>query len=199
MDFATIKANVRIVDVLGRRGISLRYNGEWGSAVCPLPTHKSGDRDKTFQVNVKQNYFKCWSASCNEKAGKKGGGVINLVALLENCSEYDAAKKLVEMFHVGASVATSKSEPAAKLSTKTAQQIAGRDVVGKQTHHKDSPDDPSASDSVKDYMSEVDAWLDALFKRAEGESDDAYRKRLLNGIKGRLIGSYRAGQKMKIA
>jgi DNA primase len=183
VDFATIKANVRIVDVLARRGISLRYNGEWGSAVCPLPTHKPGDRDKTFQVNVKQNYFKCWSASCNEKAGKKGGDVINLVALLENCSEYEAAKKLSEMFHIE--------------NEKAALRIVERPASLREKPVKDSQKHSTSSDSVQPemkYMASIDQWFDELIKPRGEESEEAYWLRLRKSVKQKLVESFRAGK-----
>lgn len=185
LDFAAIKANVRIVDVLGKRGIPLRYNGEWGSARCPLPSHKAGDTDKTFQVNVHQNYFKCWSKSCNEKAGKKGGDVINLVALLDHCSEGDAAKKLSEMFNVG--------------NEKAAQHIAARpkrNETSKGTEKNRTSPSESVKPDTKGYMADVDAWFDELVKRGTNETDEIYLKRLRNGVKAKLIESFKTGKRV---
>jgi hypothetical protein len=48
-------------------------------------------------------------------------------------------------------------------------------------------------------MQEVEAWFEGLIKRGDQEDDTQYRKRLLNGIKGRLVESYRSGQKSKAA
>lgn len=99
LDFQRIK-EIPIADVCARYKIALRYRGEWGSAMCPLPTHKQGEREKTFSISTAKNYWKCFSASCNEKAGCKGGDVINLVALMGGCSQLAAAKTLAEWFHV---------------------------------------------------------------------------------------------------
>jgi hypothetical protein len=44
----------------------------------------------------------------------------------------------------------------------------------------------NSSSGVK-YMQEVEAWFDELIKRGEQENDAQYRKRLLNGIKTRLV------------
>ena len=78
LDFSELK-KIRIPEVLSRYGVSLRYRGEWASAPCPLPTHKTGDKARTFTVNLQQNYWRCFSESCNEKnGGRKGGDVINL-------------------------------------------------------------------------------------------------------------------------
>jgi hypothetical protein len=48
-------------------------------------------------------------------------------------------------------------------------------------------------------MQEVDAWFDKLFKRSDGEVAFDYWKRTRNGVKKRLIESYRSGQKSKVA
>jgi len=180
VDFARIK-EIRIVEVLAKRGISLRYNGEWGSAVCPLPSHKPGDKDRTFQVNTRQNYFKCWSASCNEKAGKKGGDVINLVALLENCSEYNAAKQLAEMFHIG--------------NEKAAQHIAKRPENPANGTSKRTESNSTSPAGAVNYMASIDIWFDDTFKPLPDEDQDAYWKRARKAVKSKLIESYKAGQK----
>lgn len=189
LDFNAIKA-IPILAVCGKYGIKLRFNGEWGSAVCPLPSHKQGERDKTFQVSVQQNYFKCWSASCNEKAGCKGGDVINFVALMENCSQFEAAKKIAEWFHI-------ETKTAAPRMEKRPETPQGNG--SKPKSQKDCKDSSSPSGSVnvdaKGYMADVDGWLDELLTRISGEADEAYRKRVHNGIKARLIESFRNGKR----
>lgn len=184
IDFGRVKAAVRIVDVCAKYGIQLRFRGDWGSAKCPLPTHKEGEKDKTFQVNIPGNYWKCWSASCNDNAGKKGGDVINFVALMDNCSEYDAAKKLIEWFHLD--------------NKKPAQPIAkrGSEKPPKGSPQKDFTDHTNQSASVKGYMSDVDAWFNELFARRETETDDDYWKRTKNGVKARLVLSFRNGKRV---
>lgn len=178
LDFARIKA-VPITDILVRYGIRLRFNGEWGSAQCPLPTHKPGDNDKAFQVNVAHNYWKCWSASCNDKAGVKGGDCINFVALKEGITQYAAAQKIAEWFHI--------NEKTARPSAERSEKENPKRTVSNTT---------SPSASVKGYMSEVDAWFDELVTRGQGETDDAFWKRVRNGVKARLIDSYKNGQRV---
>jgi hypothetical protein len=51
-----------------------------------------------------------------------------------------------------------------------------------------------ARDSVK-YMQEIDAWFDALFKRGGCETDLEYWKRTRNGVKSKLVESFRNGKK----
>jgi hypothetical protein len=177
VDFAEIKSRVRITDVCLRYGVKLRFNGDWGSAPCPLPSHKPGDKDKTFQVSISGNYFKCWSASCNEKAGAKGGDCINLVALHDGISQYDAAKKLSEWFGI---------------ETKTAPHIGARRET--KPTQKDSKDFTSPAVAVN-YMASIDQWFDETFKPLPDEEDENYWKRVRKAVKSKLVDSYRAGQK----
>lgn len=189
VNFEVIKHGVKITDVCARYGIQLRFRGEWASAKCPLPSHKDGDKDKTFQVNVKGNYWKCWSETCNAKnGGKKGGDVINLVALLDNCSEYQAAQKLADWFGLG-----TNEKPGTPIEHRASEKSP------KGTSQKDSSDHNRSSASVKPdthgYMADVDAWLDQLLMRETAEAEDVYRKRVHNAIKGRLIESFRNGKR----
>ena len=189
VNFEAIKHGVKITDVCARYGIQLRFRGEWASAKCPLPTHKDGDKDKTFQVNVKGNYWKCWSETCNAKnGGKKGGDVINLVALLDNCSEYKAAQKLAEWFHLD-----TNEKPGTPIEHRASEKSP------KGTSQKDSSDHNQSSVSVKPdtrgYMADVDAWFDELFKRRDNETDVDFWKRTRNGVKARLIESFRNGKR----
>jgi len=48
-------------------------------------------------------------------------------------------------------------------------------------------------------MISIEIWFDELFRRGAQEDDAKFRKRVLNGIKGRLVESYRAGQKTRVA
>ena len=65
-------------------------------------SHKQGDRSRCFSINLKRNYWRCFSESCNaNNGGKKGGDVINFVALMEGCREKDAAEKLLRLVQRG--------------------------------------------------------------------------------------------------
>jgi hypothetical protein len=182
LDFTRIK-EIPIADVCARYKVALRYRGEWGSAMCPLPTHKQGEREKTFSISTAKNYFKCFSTSCNEQAGCKGGDVINFVALMDGCSQLDAAKKLADWF--------------------TIPEIKTASHMGKPSNQKPemqkATSEPSTSGENLKYMQEVEAWFDATFKQGEQEPDEEYRKRCLKSLKSRLLDSYRAGQRSKAA
>jgi hypothetical protein len=96
-------------------------------------------------------------------------------------SEKDAAEKLADWYGLN--------------GNKAAPLIERRpEVPHIETHRKDSPDHNPSSDSVK-YMQEVDAWFDGLMKRGESEDEAAYWKRFRNGVKSKLIESYKNEKK----
>ena len=183
LDFAEIK-RIRVVDVCGRYQVTLKFRGDYANAQCPLPTHKEGDKGKSFSINIPGNYWRCFSDSCNaNNGGKRGGDVINFVAAMEKCREKDAAQKLADWYGVGQSKTPVRMEQGSQP---------------KQTAKlKDYPDSKPSDSGVK-YMAEVDAWFDALFKRGERETDLEYWKRTRNGVKTRLVDSYRAGKKAAV-
>ena len=113
IDFARVKREVLVVQVARRYGVDLKGKDPWLHGRCPLPTHESRESNSSFAVNVSQNYWMCHSDSCKKnRNGKRGGDVITLVALKENCGEYDAATKLIEWFHVNGD---SRAAPPAKI------------------------------------------------------------------------------------
>lgn len=187
IDFGKIKLEAKITDVCARYGIQLRFRGEWASAKCPLPTHKDGEKDKTFQVNLPANYWKCWSESCNAKnGGKKGGDVINLVALLENCSEYDAAKKLIEWFHLE----TKKAGP--RIENRPAE-IPSNGNPKRTNSYGNGP----AGGVKSGYMHETGIWLDEMLVQVV--PDEVIRKTVKKAIMEKIHESYKNGKKTAFA
>ena len=184
LNFEEIK-KVRIVDVIGRYGIRLRFKGEWASAPCPLPTHKAGDKGRNFTINLAQNYWRCFSETCNaNNGGKKGGDVINFVALMENCRERDAAQKIADLHGLN--------------GNKTAQRIAERAERSDATPHKDLPDHNPVSDNGKGYIKALDGWFDELFGIGPELKDDPFWKKCRNAVKSKCIESYNNGKAAKI-
>lgn len=178
MDFDEVKC-VSIVDVCLRYGLQLKFKGLYASARCPLPTHKKDDKERKFSVHVEENYWRCWSGSCNaNNGGKQGGDVISLVALLEGCSQFDAAKKLVEWYGV-----KPNGNPPPKREEKPAVDLGGNL--------------PEAIVKGLPYMQQVEQWWAKLRKLQDGEGDEEYEKRVLNGIKSELLKSYRNGKNEK--
>jgi hypothetical protein len=63
-----------------------------------------------------------------------------------------------------------------------------------ETHSaKDSLESSASRESAK-YMQEVEAWFDSTILRGDQETDEQYRKRVLNALKGKLVESCRSGR-----
>ena len=190
LDFNRIK-EIKLVDIMGRYGIPLRFKGEYAAAICPLPTHKEGDTQKSFSINLPGNYWRCFSESCNaNNGGKKGGDCINFVALKEGISQLEAAKRLASWYGIADTTKTAATQ------TKTPQHMASGS--SEKQPAKDSLENTSRSENVK-YMQEVEAWFYTLVVRGDQESDEDYWARILKGVKTKLVESYRSGQKVKAA
>ncbi len=102
VDFKILKAEVPVEAVASRYGVALRrVNSSHERGRCPLPTHPKGDDAKSFSINVSKQVWICHSTGCAKgRRGKKGGDVIELVAVMESCSLRDAGIKLAAMFGV---------------------------------------------------------------------------------------------------
>lgn len=181
LDFARIK-EIKLTDVVARYKIALRFKGEYAVCPCPLPTHKQGDPGKTFSIHLAGNYWRCFSDSCNaNNGGKRGGDVINFVAIMENCREKEAAQKLAGWYGVG--------------QAKTPQRMA--EGSHKTQPANDYPDPTKNSDSVK-YTEKVRAWFDSIWPRQPDEDEEGYKKRLLRAITSELIRNYQSGKAGRI-
>lgn len=70
-------------------------------ADCPFPSHRSSEhknKNPTLAISIEKNRWFCHSDSCRAASNKpKGGDVIDVVAMMENLTPLEAAKKLVEM------------------------------------------------------------------------------------------------------
>ena len=104
VDFKSVKAAVSIEMVLEHYSIELRkVNATNLRGACPLPTH-AGDSENSLGVNTEKNAWACHAGSCVAKRdGKKGGNVLDFVAVMEGCTIRDAALKLQNWFSVEAS------------------------------------------------------------------------------------------------
>ncbi|MCW5976493.1 MAG: toprim domain-containing protein [Bryobacteraceae bacterium] len=102
VDFRSVRQSVPIGRVLDHYEIRLRrVGGEILRGSCPLPTHTSEKSKYSFTVNVVLNVWACHSVSCmSVRGGKAGGDVLDLVALMEDCSVREAASKLREWFPI---------------------------------------------------------------------------------------------------
>ena len=149
-----------------------------------IPTHKAVDKTRSYTINLAQNYWRCFSASCNEKnQGRKGGDVINFVALMENCREQQAAQKLAEWYGLN--------------GNKTAPQIETRAEMSKeQTPHKDLPDiSKPAVDGKSGFIASLDAWFNELFQLGEELVNDAFWVERRKAVKSKVYESFQNGKK----
>jgi DNA primase len=102
VDFQSIKQSVTLEMVLAHYRISLRkVNQSSLRGTCPLPSHSSSKSGESFGANLIKNIWACQSHSCIEaRQGRKGGGVIEFVAAMENVSIREAALQLQNWFGV---------------------------------------------------------------------------------------------------
>src|SRR5580700_9755971 len=125
-----------------------------------------------------------YSGQSRPRRGKGDMACINLVMTLDNIRASPAAIKLNRWFL--------KENPAPSHGE------SREDGRGKQSPPHHTSDLTSQSGDVK-YMISIEIWFDELFRCGAQEDDAQFRKRVLNGIKGRLVESYRAGQKTRVA
>ena len=104
VDFRQLKECVLIEAVLAHYGIGLRSVGAISlRGPCPLPTHTSERSRESFSVNTVKNVWTCYSASCVcARGGKVGGDVLDLVALMDDCSVREAAIRIQARFSTSA-------------------------------------------------------------------------------------------------
>lgn len=102
VDFKTVKREVSVEEVAQRYGVVLRrVNSSHERGKCPLPTHPAGEDSKSFSINVSKQVWICHSSVCAKgRRGKRGGDVIELVSVMENCSLRDAGLKLASWYGI---------------------------------------------------------------------------------------------------
>jgi DNA primase len=100
VSFSEIKAAVTLEMVFARYGIALRrVNKSSLRGKCSLPTHGSDDSKTSFGAQIEKNAWACQSQSCvSARGGRRGGNVLDFVAVMESCSIRDAALKLQDWF-----------------------------------------------------------------------------------------------------
>ena len=145
VDFRIVKERVSMIDVLAHYAVALRRaNQNALRGKCPLPTHSSEKSRESFSVNIDKKIWACQSTSCAaSRNGKKGGNVLDFVAVMESCTVREAALKLDAWFLSNGSpeeksrsqTATTNTSPAAIESARPEQLVAEKsgevDVVNK--------------------------------------------------------------------
>jgi hypothetical protein len=122
VDFKQIKEVVSIEIALSEMYNYLlrKVNAVTLRGSCPLPTHPFGISDDSFSVNTEKQVWICHNPKCQKtRKGRKGGDVIELIAVLENCTLREAGVKLGEVF----------------LSDKVVAQIPAVKVTQNQPQH----------------------------------------------------------------
>lgn len=138
VDFKTVKAEVSVETVAARYGVALRRtNGSHERGRCPLPTHPAGDDAKSFSINVSKQVWICHSTACAKgRRGKRGGDVIELVSVMENCSLRDAGLRLASWYGIESredaesSATANPSEPAVVREAVEPASVGDRDRYG---------------------------------------------------------------------
>jgi DNA primase len=140
VDFKLIKEHTSIEAVLGRYNVQLRkVNKHSLRGKCPLPTHSSKESSESFCVQLEKKIWSCQSDSCvKARSGKKGGNVLDLVAVMESCSIRDAALKLRDWSAVPTSPARSSTaeEGSAPRPQLASEKTDASDVVNKPLSFK---------------------------------------------------------------
>lgn len=93
VDFRAIKAAVTITQILEHYGLisRLKRSGDTLSGCCPI---HGGTNSTQFRVSISKNCWNCFS-DC-----KRGGNVLDFVALKENVSVREAAVRIADWFHL---------------------------------------------------------------------------------------------------
>ena len=103
IDFAHLKRQVTIAQVLDQLGLTSRLRGSGPQRRGPCPLHRGDGRGKSFSVNLKQDVFQCFDAACAKK-----GDIIDLWAAARALSLRDAALDLVQTFGLEPAPGTEK-------------------------------------------------------------------------------------------
>lgn len=132
VDFKAVKAEVSVEAVASRYAVNLRrMNGSHERGKCPLPTHPAGDDAKSFSINTAKQVWICHSTACAKaRHGKKGGDVIELVAVMESCSLRDAGLKLASWFGLEMKSDAKSSKAVSETDHDDSESVARPTPVG---------------------------------------------------------------------
>src|SRR5262249_8267693 len=67
VDFAHLKKQLPMARVLEHLGLASKLRGPGAQKRCACPIHRADGRGRTFSVNLAQNVFHCFEASCQKK------------------------------------------------------------------------------------------------------------------------------------
>ncbi|MGK0190600.1 MAG: DNA primase [Verrucomicrobiales bacterium] len=105
IDFAAVKAAVSIAQILDRYGASEHLKGSSEFELRgPCPIHQ-GKSQSEFAVNLEKNCWNCFS-DC-----KRGGNMLDFVALMEGITVHEAAVRIDDWFELGLATRRQSSPP----------------------------------------------------------------------------------------
>lgn len=146
IDFTELKRAVHerggIREVLGRYGFLDRLKDKGGGKlVGPCPIHGSDDLSSTaFHVDCNRDLWHCFS-QCRTDRGKGGGGVLELVMLIDKCSVREAGEKLAAWFG-GLTFERRTGGPRRQETAKVSQESEGQPAVATHASQAASPVNP---------------------------------------------------------
>src|SRR5436190_3884294 len=91
VDFKAVKAAITMEQVLQHYVLLDRFKRSGDSLSGPCPIHK-GENPTQFRVSISKNIWNCFS-EC-----KRGGNVLDFIALMESVTVHAAALKAIEWF-----------------------------------------------------------------------------------------------------
>jgi hypothetical protein len=103
VDFAHLKSQLRMAQVLDQLGLTGRLRGTGSQRRCACPIHRGDGRGRTFSVNLEDGVFQCFAKECGAR-----GDVIDLWGALHGLGLREAAWELVRTFDL---------EPVPRLGT----------------------------------------------------------------------------------
>jgi len=117
VDFAAVRSQVSMEQVLRRLGHFDRLHGSGDQRRGPCPVHGSGDdRSRSFSVNLKKNVFRCFDPNCTAC-----GNTLDLWAAVHKLALREAALHLADTFHLSVT-GPEKRQPVTSIA-KVAQPL----------------------------------------------------------------------------
>jgi hypothetical protein len=116
LDFEELRRAVPLVAILDHYGITpnLKRVGAQLTGCCPI--HR-GSNPRQFACDLNKNVWRCFSPSCD-----RGGGMLELVAELENTNVVSAARLVAEWFRVDTGI-RNKCERSSTMSGRPSHKV----------------------------------------------------------------------------
>src|SRR5437016_12932914 len=108
VDFRAVKTAITMEQLLQHYGLLDRFKRSGDSLSGPCPIHR-GENPTQFRVSISKNIWNCFS-EC-----KRGGNVLDFIALMENITIHAAALKAMEWFSLNPHSMSGKSNGSGEL------------------------------------------------------------------------------------